>query len=184
MHDETDGRFDPTVGALVRLWGFGAWRGEWKGGPTHEEVETARLATGFRLLKIEDDRVTKLDGGLMLDFSGIAKGYAVDRMADLLVEGGYLNFVVEFGGEVFARGTAPGRDGWTVGGPALDSPLLLKDEAVASSGSEHQHRGAWSHVIDPRTGRPSAVGPPVTIRAETCARADALATAALVMAAE
>ncbi|MGB6220773.1 FAD:protein FMN transferase [Haloferula sp.] len=182
--EETHGRFDPTAGALVKLWGFGAWKNEWTGEPSDGEVSAALEASGFGNLQIDGHQIMKSSSQLMLDFSGIAKGYAVDQMAGLLREDGYRDFVIEFGGEVFASGAAPGKDHWTISGPAQGSRLQLRNEAAASSGSEHQHRGMWSHVIDPRNGRPIRVGPPVTVRARTCARADALATATLVKAAE
>ncbi|MFZ9937926.1 MAG: FAD:protein FMN transferase [Luteolibacter sp.] len=179
-HEQTNGRFDPTIGALIRLWGFGAWRGEWRGEPTAAEIEAARAACGFHHLPIHGNSVTKLHGGLMLDFSAIAKGYAVDRMSGLLRDAGCENHVIEFGGDVLASGHAPGKHGWTVAGRALGKPMLLHNAAIATSGSDHQFRGGRSHVIDPRSGRPLAVGAPAAATAATCAEADALATAALV----
>ncbi len=179
-HAQTDGRFDPTIGALIRVWGFGAWRGEWRGEPTAEEVEAARAACGFDHLHIDGNSITKRHGGLMLDFSAIAKGYAVDRMSEILRDAGYENHIIEFGGDVLASGHAPGRHGWTVAGPALGEPITLQNQAIATSGSEHQFRGGRSHVIDPRSGRPLAVGAPAAATATTCAGADALATAKLV----
>ncbi len=179
-HQQTEGRFDPTIGALIRVWGFGAWRGEWRGEPTAEEIESARAACGFHHLHLDGNTITKRHGGLMLDFSAIAKGYAVDRMGGILRGAGCEHHIIEFGGDVLASGHAPGKSGWTVAGPALEKPITLSDEAIASSGSEHQFRGGHSHVIDPRSGRPLAVGAPAAARAMTCAEADALATAELV----
>lgn len=184
MSERTDGRFDPTIGALIRVWGFGAWRREWMADPLDEEVAEAREASGFRNLRVEGRQITKLHDGLMLDFSAIAKGHAVDRMAGLLRGAGVNDFLIEFGGDLLAVGNAPGRSGWTVAGPALVEPVVLKDEAIATSGSEHQFREGKSHVIDPATGRPLKVGAPQYGRAKTCAEADALATARLVEMAE
>ena len=183
-HAQTDGRFDPTVGALIRVWGFGAWRDGWSGEPTDDEVAAAREASGFDNIRVEGRRISKLHDRLMLDFSGIAKGYAVDRMGDLLRAAGCRDFIIDFGGDVLASGHAPGKQGWTVGGPALERPVMLHDEALATSGSEHQFRGSYAHIIDPRTGRPVAAGPPVSARASTCAKADALATAGVIEAGE
>jgi thiamine biosynthesis lipoprotein len=78
-----------------------------------------REACGFRQLRIDGNRVTKLHGGLMLDFSGIAKGHAVDLMGAMLRAAGCRDFVIEFGGEVLANGHAPGKNGWTVDGASL-----------------------------------------------------------------
>jgi thiamine biosynthesis lipoprotein len=179
-HMRTEGRFDPTIGALIRVWGFGAWRGEWKGGPTEEEIEAAREACGFRHVHIDGKRIAKLHSGLMLDFSAIAKGYAVDRMGGILRDIGCENHIIEFGGDILAAGNAPEKTGWTVAGPTLDEPVSLHNEAIATSGSEHQFRGGLSHVIDPLSGRPLSVGEPAAGMAKTCAEADALATANLV----
>ncbi|MEX1049408.1 MAG: FAD:protein FMN transferase [Akkermansiaceae bacterium] len=183
FHARTEGRFDPTLGALIRVWGFGAWRGKTPSEPAPDAVTAAREACGLHHLRLEGRRVTKLHDGLMLDFSGIAKGYAVDRMGGLLRESGRADFVIDFGGDVLASGKRPGGTGWTVGGAALDRPVTLVNEALAGSGSEHQFRGSHTHVIDPQRGRPVPVGPPVTARAPTCAEADALATARMVEAA-
>jgi thiamine biosynthesis lipoprotein len=177
-HAQTDGRFDPTIGALIRIWGFGAWRSEWRGQPTDDDLATARANCGFQHIKIEGRHITKLNGGLMLDFSGIAKGYAVDRMGDLLRDAGCVDFIIEFGGDILASGNHPGRRGWMVGGPTFTQPITLINEAVAGSGSEHQFHDGLSHIIDPARGHPVPVGPPVSATATTCAEADALATAA------
>ena len=179
-HDRTEGRFDPTIGALIRVWGFGAWRGEWRGGPTEGEIESARRACGFRHVHLDGTRISKHHGGLALDFSAIAKGYAVDRMGGILRDAGCDDFIIEFGGDILASGHAPGKPGWTVAGPTLEEPMVLHNGAIATSGSDHQFRGRLSHVIDPHSGRPLAVGAPAAGMAMTCAEADALATANLV----
>lgn len=176
-HDQTDGRFDPTTGALIRAWGFGAWTDEWRGEPSDEELAAALDASGFRHLHIEGGQVTKLHDGLMLDFSAIAKGHAVDLIGAMLRDAGCHDFIIEFGGDVLAAGNAPGRHGWRVLSSALDEPVTLKNEAIATSGSEHRYRGDHSHILDPRSGRPIPVGPPASAIAPTCAEADALATA-------
>ena len=180
IHQQTDGRFDPAIGALIRVWGFGAWKKDWGGEPTPEAVAAARRASGIEHLHIDGRMLSKTRAGLMLDFSGIAKGYAVDRMAARLREAGCRNFVIEFGGDLIACGNAPGKHGWTVDGPSLKEPRQLSDEALATSGSEHHFRKGMSHVIDPASGVPVSVGPPVYAIAGTCAEADALATARLV----
>ena len=179
-HEATGGCFDPTIGALLEVWGFGAWRKSFSGEPDDAAIEAARGACGFRHLRIEGSGITKLHDGLMLDFSAIAKGHAVDRIGGILRASGCRDFVIEIGGDLLAAGHAPGKTGWTIDGPALDEPLVLVDEAIATSGSEHQFRGGHSHIIDPRSGRPAPVGPPASARAPTCAEADARATAAFI----
>lgn len=180
LHAATEGRFDPAIGALVRVWGFGAWQREFRSDPTEKEIEAARKASGIHLLVIESDQLMKTHDGLMLDFSAIAKGYAVDRMAEALSAAGCEDFVIEFGGDLLAQGHAPEKNGWTVDGGALERPATLINEAVATSGSQHQSRGEMSHVINPLLGRPVPIDLAVSARASTCAEADALATARLV----
>jgi len=174
---------DPAIGALIRLWGFGAWQREFRAEPTEEQVEAARQVSGLHLLEVEGDTLKKIRDGVMLDFSAVAKGYAVDHMADMLIAEGCEHFLIEFGGDLLAKGNAPGKTGWTVDGPALEKPITLVNEAIATSGSRHQSRAGMSHVIDPLLGRPLEVGQAVSARAPTCGVADALATARLVEAA-
>lgn len=183
LHAETEGRFDPAIGALIQAWGFGAWRSEFRSDPTEEQIEAARKASGLHRLTVENDKLKKTRDDLMLDFSAIAKGYAVDRMADELLAADCENFIIEFGGDLLAQGHAPGKTGWTVDGPALERPVTLINEAIATSGSQHQSRGGMSHVINPLLGRPVSVGIAASARAPTCAEADALATARLIEAA-
>lgn len=177
IHRRTGGCFDPAIGSLIRLWGFGAWEREWKGEPTPRQIDGALQASGMRHLNIEGNMLSKTREGLMLDFSGIAKGYAVDLMSRRLHETGHRNFLIEFGGDLICQGKAPGKDGWTVDGPALKEPVLLQNQAMATSGSEHHFRNGVCHIIDPRNGRPLPTGPPSFAIAETCAEADAMATA-------
>lgn len=180
LHQQTDGRFDVAIGALIQTWGFGAWQRDTMQEPSEDEITQAKAASGMHLLVVDGNTLRKTRDGVMLDFSAIAKGYAVDRMGQLLRDAGCHDFLIEFGGDVLARGNAPGKHGWTVDGPALDRPRVLLDEAIATSGSEHHFRSGLSHVIDPQTGRPVPVGPPAFAIAPTCAEADALATARLV----
>ena len=124
--------------------------------------------------------------GGRLDFSAVAKGFAVDEVAQLLVRNGVDTFLFELGGELIARGDRE----WKVGLESADPDSLggvrrvirLRDQAVATSGSYRQFRGEASHLIDPRTGRPvehDCVS--VSVVAATCQMADAYATAFIVM---
>jgi len=177
LHAQTNGRFDPSIGALLKIWGFGAWQRAFKSEPTNEEVKAAREASGLHLLVVDNGALIKARDGVMLDFSAIAKGYAVDRMAEQLITKGCENFIIEFGGDLLARGHAPGKTSWAVGGPALEHSITLMNEAIATSGSKHQSRGGKSHVLDPLSGRPVPAADPVSARASSCAESDALATA-------
>ncbi len=179
-HERAEGRFDPTIGAMIRVWGFGAWRRDWQGTPTEAEVAAARQASGFHHIRIEGEMITKLHDGMMLDFSAVAKGHAVDLMGGILRRAAINDFVIEFGGDILAGGHGPKGDGWVIGGRGFGEPVILRNEAIATSGSEFNFRGGDSHVIDPHLGRPVPVGRPVSAIAPTCAEADALATAMMV----
>lgn len=185
----TAGAFDPTVAPLVGLWGFGA-RAENRP-PTAAEVRAALARVGYRKVVAEaaPPRLVKR-APATLDLSAIAKGYAVDRLADVLRAARCDAFLIELGGEIRTAGAAPGGGRWRV---AIESPdggrlamLRLREGAVASSGDYRQHRvvdGARvSHIIDPRTGHPVRHGTAsVTVVAATAMEADGLATALLVM---
>ena len=188
----TDGAFDATVGPLVNLWGFGAGDTTERV-PDPEEVERLLPATGYDHLQWRESplAVRRTRPDVQLDFSAIAKGYAVDRIWELLAEAGLQAYLVEVGGEVRARGRrADGRD-WSIGvenpdGPGIAEAVPLRDAAIATSGDyrnffEHEGR-RYSHVIDPHTGWPVAHDlASVTVVSASAARADALATALLVL---
>ena len=186
----TDGAFDATVAPLVGLWGFGPQARATP--PTAAQIAAARAQVGHNRVRHQRDppRLAKL-APVRLDLSGIAKGHAVDVLAVALRQAGCEAFLIEIGGEIRASGSSPGGGAWRVG---VEHPrrsghlvvLALKSEAVATSGGYRQRSRfaspASAHVIDPRTGRP--VGHDTvsaTVVAGTARRADALATALLVM---
>jgi thiamine biosynthesis lipoprotein len=187
---QTDGAFDPTVGPLVDLWGFGPVR-------TDDEVPDDRLIqsaledVGFDFLVLDESTLTKTKP-LRLDLSAVAKGYAVDQVADLLESLALPDYLVEVGGELRASGSNPEGQSWRV---AIETPTLMSqiqnvvavhDAAVATSGDYRNYFERdgvrYSHTIDPRTGRPIThrLGS-VTVIAKTCAEADAWATALMVL---
>ena len=192
VSERTGGAFDVTVGPLVELWGFGAG-GEAGQIPPQEALDRLLAATGFGRVQLRETppAVRRTQPGVQLDFSAIAKGYAVDAVCALLQETGVSSYVVEIGGEVRAQGRrADGRD-WSVGIEQPDATgaaeiVPLQDAAIATSGDyriyfEHEGR-RYSHVLDPRTGWPvSHAGAAVSVLSSTAAEADALATALLVL---
>ena len=244
----TGGAFDPTVGPLVELWGFGAageagWispdeadmeasgetgsmaqgaagpmsRGETGGvasreadvvasreagglperaagwPPPQEAVELLLHSTGFSHLQLRETppAVRRARPGVRLDFSAIAKGYAVDEIWGLLSEAGLSDYLVEIGGEVRARGARADGQAWSIGiespdGSGVTVAVPLRDAAIATSGDYRnylEHEGErYSHVLDPRTGWPVSHGlTSVTVIASSASTADALATALLVL---
>lgn len=190
----TDGAFDCTVQPLVQLWGFG------KNGVQHtvgdDTLATVREYVGFQLVDIQDDSILRKDPRVQLNFNAVAKGYAVDRVADWLVENGYADCLVEIGGEVVARGTKNGKP-WKVGiqrptetadgnKESFESMDLKDHRAVATSGNYRNYfeeNGVrYTHILDPRTGQPERTNLlSVTVIAPDCATADAYATAFMVL---
>lgn len=189
---ESGGAFDPTIGALVDRWGFGPepWGGE---APSVEEIETLFGKAGWQRLEIDRPAQRALQpGGLALDFSGIAKGHAVDRIAALPRTRGVRHFLAEIGGELVGEGVKPEGEPWWVDvepPPGSALPLIriaLHGVAVATSGDYRRFLDRdgrrLAHSIDPRTGRPIDNGvASVTMVHESCMMADAYATALTVL---
>ena len=196
----TGGAFDVTAGPLVELWGFGAVgdAGPVPGGtaagiPDREMVDRLLAATGFAYLRWRESppAVRRNRPGVQLDFSAIAKGYAVDEVWGLLSEAGLSDYLVEIGGELRTRGLRADGRAWSIGIESADrtgvtEAVPLRDIAIATSGDyrnffEYEGR-RYSHVLDPRTGRPvSHELTAVSVISTTTVKADALATALLVL---
>ena len=192
----TGGAFDVTVGGLVRAWGFGPEQ------PTDsvlKEIEELRQYVGYQNIDIINSVVVKKDPNIKLDFNAIAKGYSVDLIAKLLQHYDIDNFLVDIGGEVYASGLKPDGSKWNVGieKPAenylseqiVQEVITISNKAMATSGTYRKYLVKdgvrYSHTIDPTTGRPvehSLLG--VTVIADRCVTADALATAFMVMGVE
>ena len=191
--DMTAGAYDITVGPLVELWGFGAR--DFSGSvPSDEALEAALAAVGAaRLAWDAETGVLEKPQGMRIDLSSIAKGYAVDRLSELLMARGITDSLVEIGGELRARGQRPEGGPWRL---AVESPdpaqsrfvdaLAISDAAVATSGDYRNYFEVdgrrYSHLVDPRTGFPvdhELVS--VTVVHRDCMIADALATALIVM---
>jgi thiamine biosynthesis lipoprotein len=153
----SDGAFDPAIGHLVDLWGYGPPGPA--APPTPAALAAARARSGLRQLAF--DAATgrlRQPGGVSLDLSGIAKGHAVDAVADLVRGAGARHCLVEVGGELRGHGLRPDGDPWWVdleAPPGATLPPLrvaLHEIAVATSGD--YVRGA--HTIDPQNGHPAS----------------------------
>jgi thiamine biosynthesis lipoprotein len=172
------GSFDPTIGELVDLWGFGPEPAP-KHPPDRTQIAAARQRAGLdRLAYDSESRRLRQPGGVRLDFSGIAKGFAVDALGTLLRERGCYHALVEIGGELLGLGMRPDGDPWWVDletPTALAPPLrvALHQLAVATSGDYVRGR----HTIDPRTGRPVQHTLAVSVLTPSAMIADAWATA-------
>ena len=187
---------DPTIGALVGCWAFGPDADESTAAfvPSAEAVAEARARTGWQGLAFDAATATLLQpGGLALDFSGIAKGFAVDHCVASLHAIGLHDLLMEIGGELRGAGRRPDGHPWQV---MIDVPLSetvgtpqrvqLNDLAIATSGDRWHTRERdgrrWSHTIDPRSGEPvSNELAAVTVLHRSCMEADALATVLTVL---
>ena len=191
---ETGGAFDVTVGPLVNLWSFGPEQAERKL-PSESAIEETRSRVGYRFLEVRESppALKKVRGDLYVDLSAIAKGFGVDRVAELLEAKQISSYMVEIGGEVRTKGHKPDGKPWRVGieiptpfARGIQRAIELSGRALATSGDyrnfvviDGKH---YSHTIDPRTGRPVDHDlASVSIIAESGMLADAYATALLVM---
>lgn len=193
----SNGAFDPTVGPLVALWGFGA-QAHAQRVPDAHLLAATRARCGWQRLHLQDAALPQ-PGGLELDLSAIAKGFAVDLVSRWLRTQGIPAALVEVGGELHGYGRKPDGQPWRVlveAGPEEEAQLThpprvlaLDDLAVATSGDRwHQFSvdGAqYSHTLDPRVGAPvSRASAAVTVVAPEAMQADGWATALTVMGAE
>ena len=194
LADDTDGAVDPTLGSLVDLWGFGP-PGPRIGSPVplDDEIAAALTVSSWRRLRLDRDaRGAFQPGGMKLDFSGIAKGHAVDLVSKTLSRLGATSHLVEIGGEMRGRGVKPDGQPWWIGleqppgAPSSRTVAALVDIAVATSGDwrrafEHEGR-VYPHTIDGSTGRPIENGvASVTVFHASAMTADAWATALTVL---
>ena len=192
----TEGFFDPTVGALVNAYGFGP--GKKLNTLSTQQLDSILQFTGWDKTKLNtNNTILKTHPKLYFDFNALAKGYAVDVLANYLRHLKVTSFLVEIGGEIVAQGKSlKSNSFWKV---AIDDPqqgedrtfiqiITLENEALATSGnyrkfSINETTGEqWVHSINPKTGKaiPSNVLS-VSVLAENCMKADAYATALMVM---
>ena len=191
---DTDGAFDITVAPLVNAWGFGFKSGNM---PSRHTIDSLRTFVGYKRVELHDSRIVKADPRVMLDCSAIAKGYGCDVVAELLRRKGIDNFMVEIGGEVVTSGISEKRVPWKIGvtkpsddslsvNNELQTVLNITDKAMATSGNYrnfyYKNGKKYAHTIDPATGYPvqhSLLS--ATVISDRCAKADAYATAFMVM---
>ena len=190
----TDGAYDVTVGPLVNLWGFGPDK-TLNQVPTDEQIQQALAKTGYNKLKfsIRIRTLAKTQSEIYIDLSSLAKGFAVDEVANVLEKQGVANYMVEIGGELYLKGKNLQDQDWQI---AVEKPntekrelqrvLPMTDIAMATSGDYRnyfeQDGQSFAHTIDPRTGYPVKHKlASVTVLSETTMKADAWATALMVL---
>ena len=190
----TKGSYDPTLGPLVNLWGFGPTKKSFL--PSDEEIAKTKSIVGYDKLTFKRSGsgwlVKKSEPKLHVDLSSSAKGYAVDKVTEFLIAEGLENFLVEIGGEIKAHGSKFEKN-WIV---AIEKPdpnqraihylFSLKNMSIATSGSYRNffklESKTYSHTIDASTGKPvehNMVS--VTVLNESCMKADAFATALMAL---
>ncbi len=189
INQQTQGFFDPGIGKLIDLWGFGAVSSSIK--PTRKAVEESKIEASIDNLVLDNNKVKKLKD-ISINLSAIAKGYGVDEIARLLADNGVDSFMIEIGGEVFAKGSNLDSN-WVVGieMPNNQTPIAikLKNEAVASSG-DYRNYFIWEgkkymHIINPNTGLPAKTDlSSVSVINSKTMLADAYATAMMAMGSE
>lgn len=191
FHQLTGGAFDVTVGPLVKLWGFFDGSPRW---PSEAERMECLQTIGMHHLILDKDHSTvQLDRpDIEIDLSAIAKGYAVDRVVEILRERDAGPALVSFGESThYALEAPPGQSGWYIhfrvpGSEELyHRRVLLRNAALSTSSNEEQHwvraGNVYGHVLDPRTGFPSSYLGAVSVVAPTAEESDALSTAFLVL---
>ena len=197
IFDNTDGAFDPTIGAVVNAWNFGP-----KGkvvGLDALKIDSLMTSVGFDNIELVEDRVVKNNPMTFLDFNAIAKGYGVDVVSNYLESQNIDNYIVEIGGEIRCKGmNMETGHPWRVGiekpnfdgTQSLIKAIDMHDEAMATSGTYRKYSidedgNRYSHIIDTKTGYPSKTNLlSISVIADNCMVADAYATAFETMAIE
>lgn len=185
----TRGAFDPTCGPLTRLWRRTRSTHQL---PPPERVASALALTGWKALQVDSvaKTVQLQKAGMLLDFGGIAKGHAADRMLAVLREAGFSRALVQAGGDTVAGDPPPSDEGWLVEirsgiNDRVPVKLRLANEALSTSGDLHQFveigGRRFSHVIDLNTGLGMSRRMACSVRAKDAATSDALATALCVL---
>jgi thiamine biosynthesis lipoprotein len=187
----THGAFDPTVGPLVRAWGFFTPQ---PAKPPEAQIAAARSMSGFARVRLDEASrtVSYAVPGLEIDPGGIGKGYAVDMAVDVLRRAGIWSALVSAGGStLYAIGHPPDRPAWTLGiGDPSDRErpvrlVHLRDNSVSTSGVSQKfvlvdgHR--YSHIFDPRSGDPVEGMCQVSVVAGNATESDALTKAAFIL---
>lgn len=195
VFEKSDGAFDPTVGPLVNAWGFGPDKSM---APDSTKIDSLMVLVGYDKIHFDEDKVCKDIAGIKLDFSAVAKGYAVDVVAKYLEDKGIEDLLVEIGGELICKGTKPDGQPWRT---AIEDPQVgayerkvlsvvqLTDRAVATSGNYRNYYVVdgqkFVHTINPATGYPIVHNLlSASVFADNCMIADAFATAFMVMGVE
>jgi thiamine biosynthesis lipoprotein len=161
----TNGAFDPTVYPLVNAWGFGPGK---KLKIEQKKIDSILEFVGFKKIKLKGNKIVKSDPRVSLDFNAFAQGYSVDVVSEFLNSIGIKAYIVEIGGEVYAKGKKPNGENWTIG---IEQPIenkesvnpvkaivKLENMGVATSGDYRsfmvENGIKYAHTMSPKTGYP------------------------------
>ena len=190
IYKETNGVFDPTIGKLVNAWNFGSEQNKTK--LDSLKVDSLMQFVGFEKITLKKNTLIKTDPKPYIDFNAIAKGYAVDLVADFLESKNTTDYLVNIGGELRTKGiNIEKQSGWTVGienpnfdgTQSYDKVFVLKDKSMATTGTYRKFKldangNRYAHIIDTKTGYPTKTNIlSVSVIAEDCMMADGYATA-------
>jgi thiamine biosynthesis lipoprotein len=188
---KTGGAFDITVGPLMKAWGFFRSKGHY---PSQAELDHARAEVGWQNVQLDPTHRTVRfsKNGVELDLGAIGKGYTVDRIVSLLREAGIQSALVDAGSStLYALGSPPGKNGWTVRVPRPGhrdqtvSTVLLRDASLSTSGSYEKffrlNGRIYCHILNPHTGRPVEGMLQTSVIARDGTTTDALSTSMFVM---
>ncbi|TAH30593.1 MAG: FAD:protein FMN transferase [Cytophagales bacterium] len=193
VYQNTEGAFDVTVAPLVNAWGFGFKKQQL---PDSAKINELRKITGFDKIEFDSKSVRKKNKNVMLDFGGIAGGYAVDIVVDFLNGKKIDNYMVEIGGELVCKGKTNEDKLWRLGiknpfykqknQPQLSYIVEVDNRAMNTSGNYEnfyiKDGKKYSHTINPKTGYPENNEMlSATVFAKTCMIADGYATAFMVL---
>ena len=190
IYKETSGVFDPTIGAIVNAWRFGPEVSDKQ--VTDAMIDSLMTGVGFDKLRVEGNQLYKAFSTTFIDFNSVAKGYAVDVIADYFDSKGVNNYLIEIGGELKSNGiNVEKNQPWKVGieapnfdgSQSLVKAIELKQSAMATSGTYRKFKldengNRYAHIIDTKTGYPSKSNIlSVSVITNACGDADAYATA-------
>lgn len=199
VHNQTTGLYDPTIGAMTNYYGFGKDKRVLRENISEHTLDSLKTLVGLTKLQLEiiNDSCyfTKSNPNLQVDFSSIAKGYAVDELSNYLLTMGCQNHLVDIGGDGFAKGVNPSENDWSIGinkplenGALNDFALVMSvsNKGLATSGNYRNFYTAgnqkYAHTINPKSGLPEiSTLLSASVIADNCMLADAYATACMVM---
>lgn len=198
MHEETDGYFDVSAGALFDAWGFGFKEGIF---PDSTAIDSIKRFTGMDKIIFDNGRIVKTDPRVRLNFNAVAQGYTCDTIAGYLTGKGISNMLINVGGEIFCKGLNPHGKNWTIGIDApvdgnmesgadiqtvIEIPCGENGKGVVTSGNYRKYYirdgKKYAHTVNPKTGYPVEHNLlSATVIADNAATADALATYMMVV---